>query len=149
MKNFFEINRALAAKKKTYLLAIFYLVLALSACTGEKARELPTFSSITVTPAKEVYALGDSVQCAITLITPGDVSLKKATYWFYTSWWGSDPNMTADFCSPDTINGTISFTSSKIALTQAGEVRIYFWGRLEYPNWDFQPVQIPVTLHVQ
>ena len=100
-------------------------------------------------PAKEVYALGDSVQCAITMLTPGDVSLKKATYWFYTSWWGSDPNMTADFCTPDTIDGTISFTSSKIALTQAGEVRIYFWGRLEYPNWDFQPVQIPVTLHVQ
>ena len=87
--------------KKTCLFALFSLVLAFVACTGEKARELPTFSTITVTPAKEVYALGDSVQCSITMLTPGDASLKEAKYWFYTSWWGSDPNMTADFCTPD------------------------------------------------
>ena len=135
--------------KRTYIFALFSLVLAFVACTGEKARELPTFSTITVTPAKEVYTLGDSVQASITMLTPGDPSLKNATYWFYTSWWGNDPNMTADFCTPDTVDGIVSFTSSKIALTQAGEVRIYFWGRLEYPNWNFQPVQIAVTIHVQ
>lgn len=135
--------------KRTYIFALFSLVLAFVACTGEKARELPTFSNITVTPANDVYTLGDSVQCSVTMLTPGDASLKQAKYWFYTSWWGSDPDMTADFCTPDTVDGIVSFTSSKIALTKAGEVRIYFWGRLEYPNWDFQPVQIPVTIHVQ
>ena len=125
------------------------VVLAFSACTAEKARELPTFSAITVSPQKATYTLGDSVQCTITMLTSGDPALKQATYWFYTSWWGADPNLTADFCSPDTVDGTISFTSSKIALSQSGEVRIYFWGRLEYPNWDYQPIQIPVTLHVE
>lgn len=125
------------------------LVLVLSACTREQKRTLPTFSAITLAPAKEVYAVGDSVQASITMLTPGDPSLKKATYWFYTSWWGKDPNMTADFCTPDTVENVISFTSSKIALTQQGEVRIYFWGRLEYPNWDYQPIQIPITLHVE
>lgn len=135
--------------RKICLFALLALVLAFTACKKDQAYRLPTFSDITVTPAKSVYALGDSVQCAITMLTPGDPALKKATYWFYTSWWGSDPDMTADFCTPDTIEGTVSFTSSKIALTQAGEVRIYFWGRLEYPDWDFQPVQIPVTIHVE
>ena len=118
-------------------------------CTHEKGVTLPEFSNIVVTPEKAVYALGDTVQASITMLSPGDPSLKKATYWFYTSWWGSDPEKTADFCTPDTIAGTICFTSGKIALTQAGEVRIYFWGRLEYPNWDFQPIQIPVTLNVE
>lgn len=119
------------------------------ACTKEQKCELPTFSNITLTPAQSVYALGDTVQASVNMLTPGDPSLKKATYWFYTSWWGSDPEMTADFCTPDTTDGVITFTSSKITLTQAGEVRIYFWGRLEYPNWNFQPIQIPVTLNVE
>lgn len=135
--------------KLRFSLFFLLLVLVLSACTREQKRTLPMFSTITLTPAKEVYTLGDSVQASITMLTPGDASLKEAKYWFYTSWWGSDPNMTADFCTPDTVDGIVSFTSSKIALTKAGEVRIYFWGRLEYPNWDFQPVQIPVTIHVQ
>lgn len=135
-------------KLRSYIL-LMLLVPAFIACTREQKRTLPTFSTITLTPAKEVYTLGDSVQASITMLTPGDASLKEAKYWFYTSWWGSDPNMMADFCMPDTVDGIVSFTSSKIALTQAGEVRIYFWGRLEYPNWDFQPVQIPVTIHVQ
>ena len=135
--------------KLRFSLFFLLLVLVLSACTREQKLTLPTFSTITLTPAKEVYTLGDSVQASITMLTPGDPSLKNATYWFYTSWWGNDPNMTADFCTPDTVDGIVSFTSSKIALTQAGEVRIYFWRRLEYPNWNFQPVQIPVTIHVQ
>ena len=135
-------------KLRSYIL-LMLLVPAFIACTREQKRTLPTFSTITLTPAKEVYTLGDSVQASITMLTPGDASLKEAKYWFYTSWWGSDPNMTADFCTPDTVDGIVSFTSSKIALTKAGEVRIYFWGRLEYPNWNFQPVQIPVTIHVQ
>lgn len=132
-------------------LYIFLMLLlpAFVACKKEQQRELPKFSEITLSPSKAVYALGDTVQASITMLSPGDTSLKKATYWFYTSWWGSDPEKTADFCTPDTIAGTICFTSGKIALTQAGEVRIYFWGRLEYPNWDFQPIQIPVTLNVE
>lgn len=135
--------------KLRFSLFVSLLVLVLSACTGEQKRTLPTFSAITISPAKEVYSVGDSVVASVTMLTPGDPSLKKATWWFYTSWWGADPDMTADFCSPDTVSGTISFSSSKIALTQQGEVRIYFWGRLEYPDWDYQPVQIPVTLHVK
>ena len=125
------------------------LLPAFVACKKEQQRELPKFSEITLSPSKAVYALGDTVQASITMLSPGDPSLKKATYWYYTSWWGSDPEKTADFCTPDTIAGTICFTSGKIALTQAGEVRIYFWGRLEYPNWDFQPIQIPVILNVE
>ncbi len=135
-------------KLRSYIF-LMLLLPAFVACKKEQQRELPKFSEITLSPSKAVYALGDTVQASITMLSPGDPSLKKATYWFYTSWWGSDPEKTADFCTPDTIAGTICFTSGKIALTQAGEVRIYFWGRLEYPNWDFQPIQIPVTLNVE
>ena len=124
-------------QKQLYILLLLVPVL-FCACTDKTGVTLPTFS-----------AVGDQVECSVTMLTPGDASLKQATYWFYTSWWGSDPNMTADFCQPDTVDGVISFTSSPITLTEKGEVRIYFWGRLEYPNWDFQPIQIPVTLHVE
>lgn len=118
------------------------------ACTDKKSVTLPTFSDIHLTPQQSVYHVGDSVTCSIDMLTPGDASLKASTYWFYTSWWGSDPNLTADFQTADTVGGIIRFTSSKIELAQAGDVRIYFWGRLEYPNWDFQPVQIPISLKV-
>ena len=130
-------------------LYILILSALLIGCAGKASVTLPTFSDITLTPAKSTYVLGDSVVCSITMLTPGDASLKKSTYWFYTSWWGSDPNLMADFCQPDTVDGVITFTSSKIALTEKGDVRIYFWGRLEYPNWDFQPIQISTTLNVQ
>ncbi|MBQ6977813.1 MAG: hypothetical protein IJQ18_04205 [Paludibacteraceae bacterium] len=135
-------------KLRSYIF-LMLLLPAFVACKKEQQRELPKFSEITLSPSKAVYALGDTVQASITMLSPGDLSLKKATYWFYTSWWGSDPEKTADFCTPDTIAGTICFSSGKISLTQAGEVRIYFWGRLEYPDWDFQPIQIPVTLNVE
>lgn len=136
-----------AVKKSSFLLLLLSAILV--GCNHEKGVTLPEFSNIVVTPEKAVYALGDTVQASIIMLNSGEPAPKKSTYWFYTSWWGSDPNMTADFCDPDTLNGTISFTSSKIVLTQSGEVRIYFWGRLEYPNWNFQPIQIPVTLNVQ
>lgn len=134
-------------RKRLFILLL--LVSALCACTGKKSVTLPTFSAISVSPSQSVYHVGDSVTCTIDMLTPGDGSLKAATYWFYTSWWGSNPDLTADFQTPDTIDGVIRFTSSKIELAQAGEVRIYFWGRLEYPNWDFQPIQIPVSLQVK
>jgi len=135
-------------QKQLYILLLLVPVL-FCACTDKTGVTLPTFSKITVTPEQATYAVGDQVECSVTMLTPGDASLKQATYWFYTSWWGSDPDMTADFCQPDTVDGVISFTSSPITLTEKGEVRIYFWGRLEYPNWDFQPIQIPVTLKVE
>lgn len=135
-------------KLRSYIL-LMLLVPAFIACTKEQKRELPTFSDITLAPAKSVYVIGDTVQASVTMRTPGDETLKQATWWFYTSWWGDDADMTADFCEPDTVDGVVRFTSSKIGLSQAGEVKIYFWGKLEYPNWDFQPIQIPVTLHVQ
>lgn len=135
--------------KRTPILALLALALVLGACKKDEAHDLPTFSNITVSPSKSVYALGDQVQCSITMLSPGDASLKKATWWFYASWWGSDPDMTADFCTPETIEEKTTFTSRKITLNKQGTVRLYFWGRLEYPNWDFQPIQIPVTLHVE
>ncbi|MBR1878610.1 MAG: hypothetical protein IJ814_06375 [Paludibacteraceae bacterium] len=134
---------------KKQSLILFLSVWALCACTHESGVTLPTFSDIRISPAQEVYHKGDSVVCTIDMLTPGDASLKQATYWFYTSWWGSDANLTADFQTPDTIEGVVRFTSSKIELAKEGDVRIYFWGRLEYPNWNFQPVQIPVSLKVE
>ena len=134
-------------RKQLFILILS--VLALSACTDKTSVSLPTFSAISVTPEQAVYHVGDSVVCTIDMLTPGDASLKAATYWFYTSWWGSDPNLTADFQTPETIDGITRFQSSKIELAKAGDVRIYFWGRLEYPNWDFQPIQIPVSLKVE
>ncbi len=134
-------------KKLSFLLLLS--VLALTACTDKTSVPLPTFSAIRVSPEQAVYHVGDSVVCTIDMLTPGDASLKAATYWFYTSWWGSDPNLTADFQTPETVDGVSRFTSSKIELARAGEVRIYFWGRLEYPNWDFQPIQIPVSVKVE
>lgn len=134
---------------KRFLFILISSLLLLSCEEKPAAITLPTFSEIAVTPQKEVYAVGDKVQCSIKMLTPGDETLKQATWWFYTSWWGSDPEMLADFCTPDDTTGETVFNSSEIELTEKGEVRIYFWGRLEYPNWIFQPIKIPVTLYVE
>ena len=40
-------------------------------------------------------------------------------------------------------------TSSPIVLTEPGEVKLYFFGKLQYPNWEFYKVEIPITITVQ
>ncbi len=108
--------------------------------------ELPTFSEISLSPQQETYHIGDSVVATISMLTPGSESLKQSTYWFATSWWKGKTQV--DFQTPVETEGKQVFTSGKIGLDEAGEHRIYFWGRLEYPNWDYQPVTTEITINV-
>ena len=109
---------------------------------------VPTFSDITVTPAQDTYHVGDTVTCSIRRLTLGSDNLQSDQYWFYASWWFSDPELTADFQEFADVEGVEQATSSPIVLTEAGEVRLYFFGKLEYPCWEFRKVEIPVTLNV-
>lgn len=105
----------------------------------------PSFSQITITPQKDVYSVGDVITCTITLTSPGSDNLRDASYWWYASWWFADSELTADFQDFDD-NGLC--TSSTIELTTPGEVTLYFFGRLEYPNWDWRKVEIGRTIKV-
>ncbi len=129
-------------------IALLVCSLLLLSCNNESSNvTLPTFSAISLSPQQDVYHVGDSVVATITMLTPGSESLKQSTYWFATSWWrGSTP---VDFQSPQEQEGQQVFTSNKIGLDEAGEQRISFWGRLEYPNWDFQPITVDVKIKVE
>ena len=71
-------------------------------------------------------------------------------YWFYASWWFENPEMTADFQTfAQNEAGKYVATSSPIVLTEPGEVKLYFFGKLQYPNWEFHKVEIPVIINVQ
>ena len=126
----------------TGMLAVF----ALTACSDDDDISLPTFSEITVSPARDVYHVGDKVTCTIHRQTTGSETLKGYSYWWYTSWWFPDPDQKADFESSDTA-GTC--TSAEIELTKAGDVTLYFFGQLQYPKWDYRKVEIGKTLHVE
>jgi len=108
---------------------------------------LPTFTEITLSPEQAVYHVGDSVTATITMLTAGSETLKQSTYWFATSWWRGKTQV--DFQTPQEVEGKQVFTSHKIGIDEAGEQRISFWGRLEYPNWDFQPVTVEKTIHCE
>lgn len=105
----------------------------------------PTFSHITITPEKEIYHVGDIVTCSINRTSPGIGDLRDTSYWWYTSWWFTDSEMKADFqeFSDDNVN-----TSSPITLTTPGRVTLYFFGRLEYPHWDWRKIEIGRTITV-
>ena len=109
---------------------------------------VPTFSDIVVSPAQDTYHVGDTVTCTIRRLTLGSDNLQSDQYWFYASWWFSNPELTADFQEFADVEGVEQATSSPIVLTEAGEVRLYFFGKLEYPCWEFRKIEISVTLNV-
>lgn len=128
-----------------YLLAIV-LGLALGACSDDdKGRSMPTFTTIELTPAQSEYHVGDVVTCTIRMVAPAGEALQEASYWWYASWWFSDPNLKADFCQADD-EGV--FTSQPIELTEAGDVTLYFFGRVQFPQFDWRKVEIGRTIKV-
>jgi len=139
--------------------AMLTLLLLLPSCKQESSVTLPEYSEISISPQKDVYEVGDVVRCSITMLNTGSNNLQKATYWFYANWWFTDPEMTADFqefvTNPQT--GTMVATSSEIVLTAPavqkttdnGHADLCFYGRLEYPNWDFRKVEIRVPIVVK
>ena len=133
---------------KHYKFVTLIVVALMLSCNNQESDvTLPIFSAITISPQQEIYHVGDSVTATITMLTPGSESLKQSTYWFATSWWRGQTGV--DFQTPQEVEGMQVFTSSKIGLDEAGDHRIYFWGRLEYPNWDFQPVTLNVSLKIE
>ena len=110
-------------KKPIYLalcsMAICTMML-LSSCEEQSDVTLPTYSSITVTPQQDVYHVGDKVTCSITRLTDGSNNLRNSTYWFYASWWFSNPDLTADFQEFQETEGGFVATSSEIELLQPG-----------------------------
>jgi len=131
-----------------FVILVLIAVVSLACNKPTTAVTVPTFSDITVTPAQDTYHVGDTVTCSIRRLTLGSDNLQSDQYWFYASWWFSDPELTADFQEFADVEGVEQATSSPIVLTEAGEVRLYFFGKLEYPCWEFRKVEIPVSLNV-
>ncbi len=120
------------------------LVLGLGGCKDDQ-EEFPSFGQITITPDKEIYHVGDVVICRISRISPGTGDLRKASYWWYTSWWFTESDMKADFQDFDDSQVCVS---QEITLTKPGEVTLYFFGRLEYPHYDFRKIEIGRKINV-
>ena len=122
----------------TWLLCAFWATLSLTACSDDDP-VIPSYGEIQIMPQKDVYHVGDVITCTIIEKSQPQEGLKADSYWWYASWWFSDPEMTADFQEFDSNRCN---TSSPITLTEPGEVTIYFFGRLEYPRFDFRKVEI-------
>jgi hypothetical protein len=139
-------RRIMLRSKLIGLFCVLCIIGLGTSCSDDDNNDEPTFTDITITPEKDVYHVGDVVTCKITENSAGSETLKKATYWWYASWWFSDPNMTADF---QTFDESKTCSSSAITLTKAGKVTLYFFGRLEYPQFDFRKVEIGKTITVE
>lgn len=135
-----------------YLSLMVFTILTLASCEPESNVVIPTFSDITISPQLDTYAIGDTITCSIERLTAGSEELFEDAnqYWFYASWWFENPEMTADFQTfAQNEAGKYVATSSPIVLTEPGEVKLYFFGKLQYPNWEFHKVEIPVIINVQ
>ncbi len=133
-------------KTTAKLLLAFIAFLPLWSCSDEDDRGIPVYGEIEVTPAKDVYEVGDVVTCTIRMTHPGGPTLKASTYWWYTSWWFKTTEQEVDFQEFNEDNVCVS---SPITLTEPGDVKLYFFGRLEYPNWDWEKIEIAKTIKVK
>lgn len=132
-------------KQFAKILLLMMGVVTLWSCKEEDNTGLPAFAEISVTPEKAVYEVGDTVTCSIRMTRPADATLKKATYWWYTSWWFQSTENAVDFQEfKDDV-----CVSEPIKLTKSGDVKLYFFGRLEYPNFDWKKVEIAKTIKVK
>ena len=132
-------------KSILFVLMLLGLSLVTASCSDDDKSTSPTFGTISITPEKDVYKVGDVITCSIKQLSEGSADLKEASYWWYASWWFSDSEMKADFedFGEDGVN-----TSAQITLTQPGEVTLYFFGKLEYPKFDWRKVEIGRTITV-
>lgn len=119
--------------------------LLLISCQNENEAVLPKYSDITLTPAQAVYHVGDTIECSIKQLAEGGDNLLDTNYWWYASWWFANPDLKADFKE---FNNNVC-KSSKIVLTATGEVKLYFFGQLKYPEWNWIKVEIPIIITVK
>lgn len=129
------------------LLLVLLCSVSLWSCSDDDGPQSPTFGQVVISPERDVYHVGDVVTCSIVRTSEGSTAdLREASYWWYASWWFSDPELKADFQDFDAETATC--TSAPITLTQPGEVTLYFFGRIEYPNFDWRKVEIGKTITV-
>lgn len=139
-------NLRIMYKTFTKLLLAILILLPLESCKEDDDRGIPGFSDITVSPAKDVYEIGDVITCTIHMTKPAGPTLKKATYWWFTSWWFKDADQPVDF-QEFSEDGTC--VSKEITLTETGDLKLYFFGRLEYPKYDWEKIEIAKTIKVK
>lgn len=132
-------------KRFAKILLLLVGVVSLWSCKEEDTRQFPVFGEIKVTPEKEVYDVGDVVTCTITMTQPGGETLKKSTYWWYASWMFQSTEYDVDF-QEFKDNQCVS---APIKLTKAGDQKLYFFGRLEYPNYNWKKIEIAKTIKVK
>lgn len=132
-------------KIKIFKVCVMLVILTSISCNQDSNTELPTYSDISISPVKDTYQVGDIITCKINLLTEGGEDLIETKYWWYTSWWFTDPNFTADFQAFDENENT----SSEIVLTHAGKQKLYFFGQLKYPEWNWIKIEIPVEITVE
>lgn len=129
-----------------YLTPIVGLLMCVCiACSDDDSTREPSFGGIEITPRQDVYHVGDVITCSIAKVADGTGDLRAASYWWYASWWFEDSELRADF---EEFDAAGTNTSQPITLTRAGEVTLYFFGRLEYPRWDWRKVEISRTITV-
>jgi len=133
--------------KSKYLSILMTVMLSIGmiSCDDDDKGMEPSFSQIEISPVKDVYHVGDVVTCTIHRTSDGIGDLRGASYWWYASWWFADSDMKADFQDFD--NSDVS-TSAPITLTTPGQVTLYFFGRLEYPHYDFRKIETSRTITV-
>lgn len=132
--------------KVKLLMALVLIGMLGSGCSRDEESKMPSFSAIEISPNKAEYKVGDVVECTIRKTKDGSSELKKSSYWWYTSWWFADTEKEVDF---QNFSEAGECVSSKITLTKSGEVKIYFFGQLQYPNYNWKKVEISKTILVK
>lgn len=129
-------------KKTIMLLLTTVLCLTFASCSDDDdSLPKPSFTEITITPAQDVYHVGDKVKLTVTQTSATPEDIKAAKYWFYY-----DYATKAMFVTPTA--DTNAFVSPEITLTKAGDTELSFWAQFDYPHYKYDGVTKRITIHV-
>lgn len=132
-----------------YRLSAIVLALALAStlfnCSSDDDLAKPKFSEITVSPAQDVYHVGDKITLVVKQlnITPSEIKAETA-WFFYPDGASQDDRILFVTRTVD----TSEFLSSVITLRSAGTVQLAFYTQYDYPKYKYDGVTLYKTITI-
>lgn len=114
-------------------------------CSSDEVLAKPKFSTLTISPAQEIYHVGDVITLSTKQLTSTPSEIKAQKVWFFYPDGESQTDRILFVVNPQ---NTTEFVSSQITLRLAGTVQLAFYTQYDYPKYKYDGVTLYKTINI-